>query len=107
MSISREMNAPGDAPSHDYAPSHLVAAKIAEARARGALDDPSSDEARVLAEMERLLEELSLASDEEALELKAQLGFQERMLAHILERTGQAVLADVLWEDNPSYDLFC
>lgn len=101
MSIPRDMSVPG------FAPSHLVAAKIAEARARGALDDPSSDEARVLAEMERLLEELAVAPHDEALQLKAQLGFQERMLAHILERTGQTVLADVLWDDIPSYDLFC
>lgn len=88
-------------------PSHLVSAKIAEARARGALSQPLTDEARVLAEMERLLAELQHAHGPDALRLRAQLGLQERMLADILERTGQSVLADVLWDVSPSYDAYC
>lgn len=88
-------------------PSHLVRAKIAEARARGALEAPLTDEARVLAEMERLLGELSHAHGDDALRLRAQLGLQERMLAVILERTGQSVLADVLWDVAPSFDAYC
>ena len=88
-------------------PSHLVNAKIAEARARGLLEQPLTDEARTLAEMDRLLAELAHAHGPDALRLRAQLGLQERLLANILERTGQGPLADVLWEDSPSYDLYC
>ena len=88
-------------------PSHLVSAKIAELRARGALREPLTDEARVLAEMDRLLEALLLADESEVPRLRAQLGVQERLLAGIFERTGQALLADVLWDNTPSYDQFC
>jgi len=55
-------------------PSHLVSAKIAELRARGALGEPLTDEARVLAEMDRLLTALLRADEEEAPQLRAQLG---------------------------------
>lgn len=88
-------------------PSHLVSAKIAEARARGDLEQPLTDEARVLAEMERLLSELPQAHGRDALKLRAQLGLQERLLADILERTGQSVLADVLWDEAPSFETYC
>ena len=88
-------------------PSNLVSAKIAELRARGALAHPESDEARCLAEMDRLLAELAVAEGRPALRLRAQLELQERLLAGVYERTGQALLADVLWDDTPSYDLFC
>lgn len=88
-------------------PSHLVSAKIAEARARGALEQPLTDEARVLSEIDRLLVELAHAQGAEALRLRARLNLQERMLAYILERTGQSVLADVLWDVTPSYDAYC
>ena len=84
--------------------SHLVRAKIAEARARGALEQPESDEARVLAEMESLLAELAHARGQDSLRVRAQLAVKERVLAAILERTGQSMLADVLWDDVPTYD---
>ena len=79
-------------------PSHLVSAKIAELRARGELREPLTDEARVLAEMDRLLGALAHAEGRDALRLRAQLGVQERLLADIFERTGQGLLADVLWD---------
>ncbi|MCB9594384.1 MAG: hypothetical protein H6719_16755 [Sandaracinaceae bacterium] len=88
-------------------PSHLVSAKIAEHRARGALDRPLTDEARCLAEIDRLLAELAGAEGVSALRLRAQLELQERLLAQVYERTGQALLADVLWDDAPSYDQYC
>ncbi|HBQ11213.1 MAG: hypothetical protein RLO52_10275 [Sandaracinaceae bacterium] len=84
-------------------PSHLVSAKIAEARARGALERPSTDEARILADMERVLAELPAAVGRDALRLRAQLALHERNLAYILERTGQSILSDVLWDRNPSF----
>ena len=59
-------------------PSHLVSAKIAEARARGALERPSTDEARILADMERVLAELPAAVGRDALRLRAQLALHER-----------------------------
>ena len=88
-------------------PQHLVRAKIAEARARGAFHQPLTDETRVLAEMETLLVSLQFAEGHEALRLRAQLAVKERLLAIILERTGQSMLADVLWDVSPSYDAFC
>jgi hypothetical protein len=88
-------------------PSHLVSAKIAEARARGALERPRTDEARVLAEMERLLAALPHARGADALHLRAQLELRERVLASVLERTGQSLLADVLWDATPSFDAYC
>ncbi|HJL18653.1 MAG TPA: hypothetical protein RMH99_23530 [Sandaracinaceae bacterium LLY-WYZ-13_1] len=88
-------------------PSHLVSAKIAEARARGVLERPSTDEARVLAELDRLLAELPRARDGEALRLRARLERQERRLADVLDRTGQSLLADVLWDTTPTFDAYC
>ena len=88
-------------------PSHLVSAKIAELRARGELRQPLTDEARVLAELDRLLRELVHADGQRALALRAQLVVQERLLAAVLDRTGQSLLADVLWDTTPSYDRFC
>lgn len=88
-------------------PSHLVAAKIAEHRARGALARPLTDEARCLAEIDRLLGELSVAEGVDALRVRAQLELQERLLAQVYERTGQGLLADVLWDVAPSYDQYC
>lgn len=88
-------------------PHHLVRAKIAEAHARGAFHQPLTDETRVLAEMEMLLGSLAYAEGADALRLRAQLAVKERLLAIILERTGQSMLADVLWDVSPSYDAFC
>lgn len=88
-------------------PHHLVSAKIAEARARGAFHGPLTDEARVLSEMERTLQSLAHAEGQEALRLRARLALHERMLADIFERTGQSLLADVLWDANPAYDAYC
>lgn len=88
------------------APIHLVRAKIDEARARGELDSPRSDEARVLAEMETLLLRLAAAHGRDALALRAQLSVKERLLAAILERTGQSVLAGVLWDPMASVAVY-
>lgn len=88
-------------------PHHFVSAKIAEARARGALVQPLTDEARVLSEMDMLLSALAFAEGQHALRLRAQLAVKERLLADILERTGQSLLADVLWDVSPSYDAYC
>ena len=88
------------------APMNLVRAKIDEARARGELDVPRSDEARVLAEMEDLLAQLPAARGKEALTLRAQLAVKERLLASILERTGQSVLAGVLWDPMASVAVY-
>lgn len=85
-------------------PSHLVSAKIAELRARDELREPLTDEARVLAEMDRLLGALAHAEGCVALRLRAQLAVHERLLADILERTGQGLLAEVLWDTAPSHD---
>ena len=87
--------------------SHLVKAKIAELRARDAIREPRTDEERVLAEMDRLLGALPHADGRDALRLRAQLAVQERLLASIFERTGQGLLADVLWDVSPSYDQYC
>lgn len=87
--------------------SHFVSVKIAEARSRGALDHPATDEARTLAQIEGLLRELATAERSEVPRLRAQLGLYERMLADIFERTGQSMLADVLWDATPSYDSYC
>ncbi len=88
-------------------PHHLVRAKIAEARARGAFAGPLTDEARVLSEMERLLSALHHAEGREALRLRAQLAVHERLLAGVLERIGQGTLADALWDASPEYDAYC
>ncbi|MEC7525958.1 MAG: hypothetical protein VYE22_39115 [Myxococcota bacterium] len=88
-------------------PSHLVSAKIAEARAKGALETPTTDEARILAEMERILAQLPHSVGAESIRLRAQLALHERNLAHILERTGQSILSDVLWDRNPSFGIAC
>ncbi|MGE0789493.1 MAG: hypothetical protein AB7S26_27710 [Sandaracinaceae bacterium] len=85
-------------------PHHLVSAKIAEARARGAFRGPLSDEARLLSEMEQLLAALAGAAPDDALEMRARLALCERRLAEVLERTGQSVLADALYDRNPEYD---
>ena len=99
------MHIPDHSVRSHYVPTHLVRAKIAEARARGLLDDPRSDETRVLAELERILIGLAHAADrKESLRLRAQLAVQERCLAGVLERMGQSVLAQSLWEASPSYD---
>ncbi len=84
--------------------SHLVDAKIAEARARGDLDAPLTDEARMLGEMAALLEVLRTARGLAREVAQAQLARCERALADILERTGQGVLADALWDESPCYD---
>ncbi|MFK7991278.1 MAG: hypothetical protein AB8I08_35005 [Sandaracinaceae bacterium] len=88
------------------APIHLVRAKIDEARARGELDTPRSDEARVLSEMEGLLAQLANAEGKDALQLRAQLSVKERVLASILERTGQSVLAGALWDPMASVPVY-
>ncbi len=86
-------------------PSHLVSAKIAEARARGALEQPTTDEARLLCRMDRLLGELHDTRGARALAVREQLRQCERVLADVLERTGQTVLADALWDENPVFEL--
>ncbi|MBZ0120417.1 MAG: hypothetical protein K8H88_25725 [Sandaracinaceae bacterium] len=83
----------------------LVHAKIEQARARGDFDRaPLSDEARLLAEMEGLLARLWTAEGRDKEEVRERLRACERRLGDVLERTGQAILADVLWDDTPSYD---
>lgn len=88
-----------------FVSSHIVHTKIAEARARGALDLPVSDETRALKEIERLLGELGGARGLHAVQLRAQLAVQERSLAFVLARTGQSVVADTLFEHVPVYDV--
>lgn len=88
-------------------PSHLVSAKIAELRARGALDHPLTDEARCLAEINRLLGELASADEDGRLTLRSRLNLEERRLAEVYDRCGQGLLADLLWDEAPSYDTYC
>jgi len=88
-------------------PSHLVSAKIAELRARGALDHPLTDEARCLAQIHRLLAALATADAPRRLSLRAQLSLEERKLAEVYDRCGQGLLADLLWSEAPSYDTYC
>ena len=57
--------------------------------------------------VDRLLAELAMADGVMALRLRAQLELQERLLAAVYERTGQGVLADVLWDVAPTYDRYC
>lgn len=84
-------------------PSHLVKAKIAELRARGALQPPSTDEARCLVELDRLLLALASANGQRALRLRTSLADQQRALASVYDRTGQGMLAQVLRKE-PVYD---
>ncbi|MBX3269333.1 MAG: hypothetical protein KF729_03680 [Sandaracinaceae bacterium] len=88
-------------------PSHLVSAKIAEHRARGALERPRTDEARCLAEIDQVLAALVRAPAHDAPRLRARLARTERKLAEVYDRMGQGVVADVLWDDAPSYDHDC
>ena len=86
-------------------PMDLVTAKIEQARARGDFDRaPLSDEARLLQEMEELLGRLQHAGGADAVDVRERLRRCEKQLSAILDRTGQGILADVLWDESPSFD---
>ena len=86
-------------------PMDLVTAKIEEARARGDFDRaPLSDEARLLQDMEELLARLQHARGKDAAEVRERLRACERQLSAILDRTGQGILADALYDESPSFD---
>ncbi|MCZ7680969.1 MAG: hypothetical protein M5U28_20165 [Sandaracinaceae bacterium] len=85
-------------------PAHIVRVKIAEARARGELDQPRTDEARLLRELARLLEASRLARGPEIAAVRERLRRCEDALAGVLERTGRSMLAEALWDEAPTFD---
>lgn len=85
-------------------PAHIVRVKIAEAQARGELERPRTDEARLLRELARLLEAERLARGAQLDAVRERLWRCERALAGVLERTGQSMLAEELWDEAPTFD---
>lgn len=74
---------------------HLVAAKIEEAKACGGGTQPYTEEAALLAEMQRLMRDLTEGKADRA-RVRARLKACELELREIFARSGREMLADAL-----------